>query len=372
MITIRRLRFKDNSRGWELTDTTFTDINLLVGSSGVGKTQILTALRVIQAAAYGSIGSLNACEWELEFVAHNEVYLWAVKTTSDTVPIGEPRYVYEKVQHLGGKVLIERDTQQFTYNGIELPGQIGDTQSAIYLYKSDSIIAPLYNALSRIWRSETIPLPMRVPYNEEHMKVYVTMATTLEKLRESLEIPFFYKIAILQKYFKEEFQEVSFRYRQIFTTVHEIIIETGRKLNYDPYNFDLMLGIHETGVSDWIAGGQISSGMYRTLIFLFELALAPAGTVILIDEVENGLGVNCLQEVVESLLHRSRDLQFIVTSHHPYIINNVPMEHWRIVTRKGSVVTVKSQADIPALQGKSAHDKFLRLINLPEFEESIQ
>ena len=48
--------------------------------------------------------------------------------------------------------------------------------------------------------------------------------------------------------------------------------------------------------------------------------LWPDGSVILIDEFENSLGVNCLDEITEDVVKESRRLQFILTSHHPYII----------------------------------------------------
>ncbi len=64
-------------------------------------------------------------------------------------------------------------------------------------------------------------------------------------------------------------------------------------------------------------------------------------------------------------------LQFILTSHHPYVINKIPIETWKIVQRAGSTVTLRSARDIPALMGRSRHDAFIRLINLPEFEGGI-
>jgi hypothetical protein len=73
------------------------------------------------------------------------------------------------------------------------------------------------------------------------------------------------------------------------------------------------------------------------------------------------------------LLRRAPDLQFIVTSHHPYIIEKIPPEHWKIVTRRGSHVRVLDARAIPALvKGRSRLDHFTRLINLPEYEQGIQ
>jgi len=105
---------------------------------------------------------------------------------------------------------------------------------------------------------------------------------------------------------------------------------------------------------------------------LIELALAPDGTVVLIDEIENSLGLNCLPQLSEYFLERSRDLQFIITSHHPYIINAIPPEQWRVVTREGSEVTVRDRSSIIGLQTLSAQDSFTLLTNLDEYREGIR
>lgn len=99
-------------------------------------------------------------------------------------------------------------------------------------------------------------------------------------------------------------------------------------------NHQSFIYIKEKGVSHWIHQGQISSGMLKTLLHISELYLSTQDTVILIDEFENSLGINCI-DVVTELLLENRNMQFIITSHHPYIINNIPMEYWKIVTRRG-------------------------------------
>ena len=79
----------------------------------------------------------------------------------------------------------------------------------------------------------------------------------------------------------------------------------------------------EIGVKDWIPVMGMSAGMYRTLIHIIELYLSADGTVILIDEFENSLGVNCIDELTTEMIGATNRIQFIITSHHPYIINNI-------------------------------------------------
>jgi predicted ATPase len=134
----------------------------------------------------------------------------------------------------------------------------------------------------------------------------------------------------------------------------------------------IALGIKHRGSDRWIVGSDISSGMLRTFLHLAELELSAPGTVIVIDEYENSMGVNCLPAVTSAITERHGALQFIITSHHPYVINNIPIEAWRLVQRVGGDIRVRDAVDIPALQTKSRHDAFVLLLNTPEFEEGMQ
>lgn len=124
-----------------------------------------------------------------------------------------------------------------------------------------------------------------------------------------------------------------------------------------------VLYIKEKGFSSWIKQSNISSGMLKTLMYISELYLSPKGSVMLIDEFENSLGVNCLDSMTE-IVTDNKDLQFILTSHHPYIINNISPKHWKIVTRQGGVVQVKDPQELGI--SKSREKAFIDLINILE------
>ena len=104
--------------------------------------------------------------------------------------------------------------------------------------------------------------------------------------------------------------------------------------------------------------------MLRTLIHIAELYLSSNGSVILIDEFENSLGVNCIDILTDDLIHENKSIQFIATSHHPYIINNIPYEYWKIVSRKGGKISVRNAAAHKL--GKSKQAAFLQLTKILE------
>ena len=54
---IKKFKYKDHVTGWELEETEFEEINLLVGASGVGKTKILEAITNLRSLALGRINN---------------------------------------------------------------------------------------------------------------------------------------------------------------------------------------------------------------------------------------------------------------------------------------------------------------------------
>jgi AAA15 family ATPase/GTPase len=108
----------------------------------------------------------------------------------------------------------------------------------------------------------------------------------------------------------------------------------------------------------------MSSGMLRTIIQISEIFLSNQGSVILIDEFENSLGINCIDILTDDLIHENKTLQFIATSHHPYIINNIPYEYWKIVTRQGGHIRIGNSSDYHL--GKSKQDAFIQLTKILE------
>jgi len=170
------------------------------------------------------------------------------------------------------------------------------------------------------------------------------------------------KLFLTQLYFKEIFKRIATDFKDIFPQVQDIHFQ----LLEDKEYYELQ--IKERG-TDWISLQEISSGMFKTLMHLVEINLMPDGSVILIDEFENSLGVNCIDAVAGSLLNPGRKLQYIITSHHPYIINNIDMKYWKVVMRKGSKVFSKSAEELKL--GKSKHEAFKKLLNLEEFSEGI-
>lgn len=368
---IKKVAFWDNLREWRFEPIYFSNLALLVGVSGVGKTQILKGILNLQRIANGA--SLNGLAWDVTFSTVNNVeYRWQGEfETKKNLPIifeeqdetNEFRIVREHLLR-EKKVIVERTPNEIIFNGNKTP-KLSPFQSVVEILNQEEDISPVQQAFNKITSNNSSSI--------DYYDINYTMISSIQRsnvllddIKESdRQIPI--KLAFIYGLFSNIFDTIKSVFIQAFPQVEDIKIEPVEDDKSSFISFPIQ--IKEKGVKEWIFQDNISSGMLKTLIHISELYLSPEGTVILIDEFENSLGINCI-DVVTDLIVENRNIQFILTSHHPYIINNISMEYWKIVTRKGGVVTVTDAKDLNL--GKSRHQAFTQLINLEEYSEGIK
>ena len=386
---IKKVAFWDNLRQWRFEPIYFSNLALLVGVSGVGKTQILKGILNLQRIANGF--SLNGLAWDITFsIIENVEYRWQGEFETRKNPILMPdedesnnfRIVQEKL-FKNGDIIIERNSTEIKFKGNTTP-KLSPFQSAVQIFNQEEDISPVQQGLNKIIYSDyfnfkssfnvffgipqsliSINTVLGIP--QSLMLMFSTSDSSLDSVKSS-NLPIFIKMALVARYYPEVFNKIKRTFVDVFPQVEDVRIEAVENDN-NPSSPSFPIQIKEKGINDWIFQNNISSGMLKTLVHISELYLSPEGTVILIDEFENSLGINCI-DVVTDLIVENRNIQFILTSHHPYIINNIGMEHWKIVTRKGGVVTALDAKDLNL--GKSRHQAFMQLINLEEYSEGIK
>lgn len=377
---IQSFKFSNNKENWHIEEVKFESLNLLVGGSGVGKTRILKALELIRDVALSSNRNLDNLEWSINFSHLGQNYRWELKSSStkkEEISLNvndskQTEIVYEKLVRYDDNSEMEilfRNDSDSKFNNEKLP-KLKRTESAITLLSEEDLIIPVRQAFKQlIFNFET---SQRVMFRTNS-----DIITTTENVLDAINNPSIFKYVFasvpaiikafyLQELFPDVFNEIKEYYIDVFPEVKDVRVSSKRDSDG---NFIIFFEIQEKGVEDWIPQQRISSGMFRTLIFLLEVTAAPEESVILIDEFENSLGINCMAELTDFILDKSSDVQFILTSHHPYIINNIPWDTWQIVSKSGNKVRVRKAPDIPELNTVSSLDKFTQLINLLDWEE---
>ena len=389
-----RLSYQDLSSGLSIDSCEFfLDLNLLVGISGAGKTSILKAISNLKRITNGA--SINGVKWDVELLTNDHVrYHWLgefeVRKARSLIKIEEDEFnnndgenrvsIIRETLLKDQEVLIARNQEVIEFKHSKTP-KLPSYLSCIELFNQEEDVFPVRQEFNKMIFN---PLKFNISYsavdkileNDEYAKY-----NSLSELQSS-QLPISDKLLITYKKYPDTFEIIKRKFLDIFPQVEDLKIEflepfklgdIGMLVSLTPIFLleDLpRIQIKEKNSHVWIVEPNISSGMIKSLMFLATIKLSPDGSVILIDEFENSLGVNCLDTLTEDLLVNYRDLQFIITSHHPYIINNISPAYWKIVTRKGGVIQVHNAADFHI--SKTRQKAFIDLINvLEEFPQGI-
>lgn len=364
---IKRLSFKNNKTGWSVQNVDFGALTLFVGASGVGKTQILRALLRLSRIAKG--GSFNGMEWEVEFTQNAHSYLWS--GAFETADMDDEMYLSKEILYdilwerlkVDDELILERKNDNTVYKNKETV-KFDTQKSAINILRQEESIRPIFEAFDRLYYLDTeVNYIDLSPVLQDQSK-----PMTIDEIRRlSPTIPAVAKLFLMRKNNIPEYTAISEAFCEIFPSIEKVDFTTGRLFDERTYP---ILQIKERGTDAWILRSDISAGMYRTLMMLVTLYLAEDGDVILVDEFENGLGVNCINQLAEMFINPEMNVQIVMTSHHPYIINTIPYQAWKVVTRNGNQVQIRTAAELN-IGEHSKHEAFMQLIQTSAYQKGI-
>ncbi len=364
---IHSLYYKNLLQGWELEEVHFSDLNVLVGISGAGKTQIVNAIQNLAEIANGKI--LGEIEWKISFSIGKNEYIWDgkyVATNFDRYFSNKDIEIIIEKLIFNKKEIANQSKGIINYNGTNLP-KIGNGESLLKLLSEPEIEAArkgFQTIIHKDYRN----------YSEDSMlyesfKKLVPKYETLSVIQNS-SLPLIAKWGIVTRKFPEIYEQIKQDYVEIFPQVEDIgagYLSSGLSDKEQMLEVWLMLSNPKLTIYQ----PQISSGMFRTLMAIVELYLCHEESLFLLDEFENSLGFNCLDKMFELIENKaySGENQFILTTHNPYIIRNTDLAAIKIVTRKGNKIIVKNAIDMGLVE--SAQDNFFKIINLKEFREGV-
>jgi len=373
---INSVQYHDKKQEWKYSPIHFFNMTLLVGISGVGKTQILKSLISLKDIAKGK--SQDGVAWEISFSNEGAEYLWEGEfelldknsffenIISDDEEDNKPKLIKEIVK-LNGKEIAKRDEKEIFFEGKKMP-KLAPEESLISIFKEEENIKKAFEGFKKIiFRDHT--QKEEITFRMLDFSKIKKKHKTLSDIKES-DLDTILKLYCLFESQKKTFNLIKEGFTDVFPQIEDVKIEPIKDDNVPSiFSESPIIHIKEKGVNKWIPQNRISSGMLRTFLHISEMYLLNEGTVILIDEFENSLGVNCINVLTEDLMFENNNLQFIATSHHPYIINQIHYEYWKIVTRKkGEIITYDAKE---FNLGESHHERFMNLINLPKYKKGI-
>ncbi|MGF6906965.1 AAA family ATPase [Fusobacterium sp. PH5-44] len=382
---INYLKYKNNISKWELKKINFHILSLIVGKSGVGKSKVLNCIMQLVNIINGGLG-LSGDEWELGFEISGTKYIWcgridiATGISLDRVPsplflasnisldtrstiTQAPVFLSESLKK-NNEVILERKNDEIIYGGQHYP-RLDPSKSILNLIKDNNMMEILKNFNKIFNISDKEEKHILVNYNEKTEQTFFPI-----EIIKGLNQPIVSKMYLTYKHNPEYFHKIEKSFQNVFPNVESIsfreIIDISQNNSIPiPMGQVIPLQLKEYK-SQWITQDNISLGMFKILIFIATFYLVPDNSIIIIDEFENSLGVNCidfLKEFVNEVYNRN--IQILLTSHHPYIINSIDTNNWIILHRNKNIV--RGYTAKKAGIYESSHENFTLLMNSDKF-----
>ena len=351
--------------GWDYSEIELGNINLIVGETGSGKTRFLNTVfnigSIIRNGRQASRGY-----WDIELSVNNTTYLWSYKNSSGSAIDSESLI---RIKNGKKDILVSRTTDEFLFHGKKLP-KLSSQIPAIQLLKEEEDIKDIFDGFGKIARRSFFSDEM------ERAAAFSAIPTALQNnLAQSKNSALLYdhplslRLYLLRNNFKDKYNQICGYYKSIFTNVESFDFPKASTLNLPVEISDSsktpVFAIKEKKVPQLIGIHELSSGMQKVLLLLTDIMTLPEGWIYLLDEYENSLGINAINFLPEFLDQHGGGNQFIITTHHPYLINNMPIKNWYVFHRNGSKVDIKYGKELEERYGKSKQKAFIQLMNDP-------
>jgi AAA domain, putative AbiEii toxin, Type IV TA system len=381
---IKSLLYGDTrGEGWSLDTLPLKDrLNLFVGASGSGKTRVLNMLFNIGRFAAQDGDAFANGQWTLHFEHVGIDYTWKYdgdrvgderepQVLSEDLWRGTPTHVEES--------LFVRNEQVFQAGEMRVP-KLDKGRTAIHLLREEGPIKPVHEAFSAI---------LRRSFWGDSLQRSVVLQPVSSRLVKKLEKPaaqvtdisrgglnLHLTLYFLQEYFPQAYGLVLEQFTRVFPFVSDIrirpVTEAFVGADVDVTGDILVATIKERGIAAPVPLNEISSGMLKVLLIITDVVTGPPYLLYMIDEYENSLGVNAINFLPSFLADCGGDRQFIVTTHHPLLINAIPVSDWFIFHRKGLHIRVMHGSEIVERYGRSKQQRFIQLINDPLYAEGVE
>jgi predicted ATPase len=185
------------------------------------------------------------------------------------------------------------------------------------------------------------------------------------------------KLYLLEQYIQPLWKQIGDQFKIVFPFIEDMKVT--KATSESAWWMDLpvagdfpMLWLKERNSDQYVPLTEMSSGMQKVLLLITDVITSDPSLLYIIDEYENSLGFNAIDFLPGFLLECGEDRQFIVTSHHPHLINAIPVTDWFVFHRQGTRISVKSGAELEERYGRSKQQRFIQLLNDPFFSEGVE
>lgn len=352
----------------------FNDVTLLVGLSGAGKTQILHAIEYSLKLALGKVFYFHPYKVCLGILINEHLYEWSYTLQKQKKPsvfsfesAEEYFFVNEYLSCDRKNVFIRTSDNVEIKDFTNIPTPKRD-KSLIDQYSDDSHFNELVTGLKNLYNID-MDMDVRKYLETDSVNDFKTKINNTFKRKSKINIRTFshlptpLKLYLAKIHYSDIYNQIASTINDIFPEIEDIDMVEDTDRDY----YCVQISVYNKKIFQ----RDISNGMLKTIYFIIELYTAAENSLIMIDEFENGLGINCVDFITSLLLEERSDIQFIITSHNPKIIDNIDYTSWRIIERNKNIIH-NYDCNSPGYAFDNRHDAYYNLVNKWSYEGKLR
>jgi energy-coupling factor transporter ATP-binding protein EcfA2 len=352
VIALKSIKYSEhegNEKEWMLRKALFTNINLIVGRNASGKTRFLNVVYGLSQLLTNNIRPLwMSGTYDIEFAGRSVEYKYHLalhdsNVQAEHLQIGE-RTVLERKVDGSGTIWADELKRDITF-------KIPMSELATFVRRDDiqhPFLEPLHQWGSSVRRYEFgSMLGKHELYNHQ-------LNFSDDNLSEPAIFPSTDPNKVVQLYgaafqaFGDAFDKVILR---DFASVgypcdevgaypfEDIVLPTGLRA--------LPMGIYvkERDLQTKTRQIEMSMGMHRCLALIINInyiIMTKQTQCVIIDDIGEGLDFERSVKLIKLLIKKCRPhtIQLIMATNDRFVMNEVPLKHWRIINRIGSEVHI--------------------------------
>jgi len=367
LVKLSYSEYEGQPQHWEVSDATFSDINLIVGKNASGKSRLLSVINSFARLLSGQHKPFESCKF------------------SAIIKLSSQEFSYD-IAFENGAI----SSEKLLLNGVEKLVRNNDGSGKIY-YETEKKFLDFKlppDAIAAVNRRDEKQHPYLIElhswangvviylFGSDFGKGLVMGLTEAETLFRNPNPPLFddpnnlvgiYSSAFTR--YGEEFdQSIIADMKTLGYSLADVGSDNIQTMMKVPFSA-ICLFTQEVDLGFKIPQMQISQGMFRALALSIHLnvcAFSKSKHLILVDDIGEGLDYERAVAIIDLLISKAQthDMQIVMTSNDRFVMNKVPLLYWSVLKRTGGIVKMFNERNS---KKQFEHFKYIGLNNFDFF-----
>ncbi len=346
LISIKYAEHEGQPKNWEFDGLRLGNVNLIVGMNASGKTRTLNVLNGVAGFVSGqrSLSSMKC----------NAVFADGESLMRYTVRIDDTRIVRERLTRDGETLLRRSATGRGKIKAVRLKEPIDfkiPQNQSVVVAKRDEAQHPFLEPM-RAWAESVIYLRCGTDMGRNSYAMTGEGPTLPNVISPDSNMPSSTFLSGLNKFGKRKFMfPIRRAMKSVGYPLSDISVGPSSSLTA---NLGRMLGLRvkERDLKCETDQHSMSAGMFGALATFTQVQyalLVNPSSWILIDDIGEGLDYERASAVISLLRQKTLEsgATLVMATNNRFVMNDVPLDEWQIIQRKGSTVRFFNQKNSP-------------------------